>query len=423
MKKRHASICISVIAALIGLMIVFYATPEDSFSTVPSSTTSYPATMPTYTVPTLPSTESTPTITLPATTLPPVPGVVRLYTCDAEVYDVYVSLAAEYYAQTGIEVQILTPPADTACQDALLSLLTDGAAPSIFCIHSEEMLSQLQQDLYDLAGTAIVEALYSQNFALQTDGKLVALAADVAGSGLIYNASKLASAGFTETDISSFAGLKTTVSHITANRNTLGYAFAAPDFSDEHLMEHLAGLYPDTAQLRSFLDLYFKNCTVQTTTLKYFLNGTTVFYIGGTSDYEKVASIGTHNLRFLPAYSEDTAAVQCFSDHYWAVNAHASEADIQASLDFWVWLVTAEDGSAPIDQLGMLSPYRQAGYAGNKLEQILRAYISDGNVYLTWGLSGKITDLDAFIAALKTYKANPSDENWTTVSALFNQFI
>lgn len=423
MKKRYFSVSVAVITVLTVLLIVFYAIPKEGPDTTPSTAASNLTTKPTS-VPTTHSVASTPTgstVTLPppATTLPPEPGVVRLYTCSAENYDIYAALAAEYYAETGTEVLILTPPEGSRCEEALTELLANNTPPTIFCIHSEEMLSQVKKTLYNLADTAPASALYSENFALAEDGKLLALAVDVGGSGLIYNASKLAIAGFSETDISSFAGLQTTVSHITANKNSLGYAFAAPDFTNEHLMEHLAGLYPDTDQLRAFLDMYFQNCTVKNTTLQYFTGGTTVFFIGGTADYEAVSSIGSNNLRFLPAYSADTAAVQCFSQHYWAVNAEASSADIQATLDFWGWLVTAQNGAAPIDRLEMLSPYQQAAHCDNILEKKLREYISDGNVYLTWSLSGKVTDLEAFTAALKTYKSDPSDENWAVVSALF----
>lgn len=373
-----------------------------------------PVTLPT-TIPVAPTTQAPP----PETTIPPEPGVVRWYTCDAQQYANYLALAEAYSAATGTQVQVITP-VDSDCEAALRNLLSSGNAPTLFCIHSQQMLQQLQSQLYDLSGTQPVNALYSINFARTEEDRVLALAMDVGGCGLIYNASKLAIAGFSESDIRSFSGLKTTVSHITANKNSLGHAFTAPDFKDEHLMAHLAGLYPDADQLRAFVDMYIKNCTVKTTTLQYFTNGTTVFYIGGTGEYEAVSGIGDNNLRFLPAYSADTNMVQCFSDHYWAVYAGADHADIAATLDFWTWLVTAESGNAPIDRLQMLSPYQQANYSANILEKKLREYISTGNAYVTWNLSGEVTDLAAFTAALKSYVSSATDANWAAVAATFS---
>ena len=383
-------------------------------ATVPSTTVpTVPATQPT-TIPIPPTTEAAP----PETTVPEAPGVVRWYTCNAQQYATYLALAEEYSAATGTEVRVITP-VDSSCEEALSNLIASGNTPTLFCIHSQQMLQDLQSQLYDLSGTQPANALYSLNFARVEGDRVLALAMDVGGSGLIYNASKLAIAGFSESDIRGFSGLKTTVSHITANKSSLGHAFTAPDFKDEHLMAHLAGLYPDADQLRAFVDMYIKNCTVKTTTLQYFTNGTTVFYIGGTGEYEEVAAIGDNNLRFLPAYSADTNMVQCFSDHYWAVSADASSADIAVTLDFWTWLVTAESGYAPIDRLQMLSPYQQSGYSANILEKKLREYISTGNAYVTWNLSGKVTDLAAFTAALKTYVSSATDANWAAVAATF----
>ena len=353
----------------------------------------------------------------PETTLPPEPGVVRLYTCDPALQAVYVALAAEYYDETGTEVIVLAP-GEGDCGATLKKLLSSNQAPTLFCVHSREMFDILQEKLYDLSGTTAASALYGEAFAYTLDGKILGLAASVGGSGLIYNAASLAKAGFSASDIKNFAYLSNTVHYITANRGSLNmYAFTAPDFTDIHLMEHLAGLYPDSAQLRSFVDLYFANTTSKTTTLHYFLNGTSVFYIGGTGDYDKVASIGSNNLGFLPAYAEGTASVQCFSDHYWAVNGTASQADTEETVAFLSWLVTVEDGQIPVDQLGMLSPYQGATYAGNILEKTLREYISAGNAHVSWTVCGDTVDLDAFITALQAYKATASDENWAAVTA------
>ena len=382
--------------------------------TRPTTSPTQPTTQPTVPPTTVPTTTEPTDPVPPETTVPPAPGVVRVYTCDQTLLAVYAELAAEYYQATGTEVILQAPEAGQSCEEALTALLNGDNAPTLFCIHTQEMFEKVQHQLYDLTGTHAAQQLYGDAFAIKTNGKTLALALDVAGNGLIYNASKLAAAAWTDEDLVDFTDLSIAVSNITANK---GYAFTAPDFTDTHLMEHLAGLYPDGAQLRAFVDLYFKNCTSKTTTLNYFLKGTTVFYIGGTRDYDQVASLGAANLRFLPAYSASTTAVQCFSDHYWAVGSNASNADIQETILFLNWMVTARNGSAPVDRLGLLSPYQDAKFCRNILEEKLREYIVSGNANVSWSVTGNVKDLDAFTAALKAYKSSATEENWAAVVA------
>lgn len=455
MKKEVLSAAGALLVAVMLLLLVLLPDGEEAPPTgVPShptsGTTQAPVTLPPTTKPT-PTFVPTPGPTLPeppVTTFPtrptepevpttgptepsmppeteptepteptPAPGVVRLYTCDPALQEVYVQLASQYYAKTGTEVQVLTPNGGS-CEETLLELLSQENAPTLFCIHSQQMLNSIRHGLYDLTGSYAASQLYGNAFALQSDGKILGLAADVAGSGLIYNASKLANAAWTDEDLVDFDMLSVAVASIKAKKD---YAFTCVDFNDTHLMEHLAGLFDDPQQLRDFVDLYFANSTVQTTTLKYFLNSTTVFYIGGTRDYEHVASLGTANLRFLPAYAKDSTAVQCFCDHYWAVSGTASAADTEVTLAFLDYLVTPQEDGIPADALGLLLPFRGAAHSGNVLEEKLRIYMATGNACVSWSVSGKVTDLSAFTAALKAYKSSATDANWKKIAELFGK--
>lgn len=429
MKKELLSgIAAALVAGLI-LLLVLLPTGETPPDTQPPTTTGTVGTT-TATTPTKPTRPVTPPTTSvvvtptgttvvtsppPETTVPEAPGVVRLYTCDARLHAIYVELAAEYYAATGTEVIVLAP-AEGSCEETLAGLLAADQAPTLFCIHSEAMLEQWQHQLCDLTGSQAAQQLYGDAFALTREGKMLALAADVQGSGIIYNAAMLAKAGWSGDAIPDFASLSNTVSYIMANKSNLGYAFAAPDYADAALMQTLAGLYADSDQLRAFVDLYRKNCTAKTTTLNYFLKGTTVFYIGSTADYDTVSSIGSNNLGFLPAYGPGNSAVQCESSLFWAVNSDASKNDVAVTLDFLGWLVTAQDAGVPADRLGLFAPYRGASYAENVLERKLREYISGGNARLS---CGETADVAAFTAALQAYIEAPSDESWAAVAQLF----
>lgn len=429
MKKEILSaIAALLVAGLILLLVLLPSdTPPDTQPTTqqPSTTGTTSGTEPaTTTRPIAPPTTSvvvTPTGTTiitsppPVTTVPAAPGVVRLYTCDARLHEIYVALAAEFYAETGTEVIVLAP-AEGDCEETLTQLLASSQAPTLFCIHSEAMLQTVQDNLYDLTGTTAAQQLYGDAFALTAEGKMLALAADVQGSGIIYNAAMLAKAGWSGDAIPDFASLSNTVSYITANKSSLGYAFTAPDYTDAVLMQTLAGLFTDSEQLRGFVDLYRKNCTAKTTTLNYFVKGTTVFYIGSTADYDTVSSIGSNNLGFLPAYGPGSTAVQCSASLFWAVNSQASKNDIAVTVAFLGWLVTADAGGMPTDRLGLFAPYRGASYAENVLQRKLREYIADGNARLS---CRETMDVAAFTAALQAYIEAPSDDTWAAVAQLF----
>lgn len=451
MKKRILLLVGILLVLVLTVVLLLPSEPTPPPSTTIAPTTSAPATGQTQgttssvstsptTIPTFPGTTApyvpptTSVVTLPTgttvvttppppptTTLPPEPGVVRLYTCDSQTYETYVALAGEYYAETGTEVVVLMPEEGRDCQDALTELLASEAPPTIFCIHSEEMMIQLQEQLLDLSGTTAANALYSDAFAYTVDGRKLALAADVAGSGLLYNAAILAQpVGFTQTDFHNFADLQYIFNYITANRSRLDvYALAAPEYANTRLMETLAGLFADADQLRSFVDLYVKNTTSRNTTDTYFLKGTTVFYIGSTEDYHAVSSLGSNKLGFLPAYAKGTTAVQCICSHYWAVNAATSAADRQVSVDFLGWLVTDQADETPVDRLQMLSPYRDATHYDNTLQKQLRSYLETGNARLSWRISGKVADVSAFATALRAYVVSPSDETWATIADMF----
>lgn len=387
--------------------------------TVPTPSPTQPTTLPWVPPTTLPTPPET-TVAPPETTVPEAPGVVRLYTCDARLHGIYVELAAEFYAKTGTEVIVLAP-AQGNCEETLTQLLASDTPPTVFCIHSQQMLENLQEDLLDLGNSQAAKALCSPAFGAQENGKVLALAANVSATGLLYNASMLAAGGWGEMEIVNFAAFSNAVTTIMQYpSHERGYPFTAPDFADAALMEDLAGLFADSDQLRSFVDLYRKNSTSKTTTLNYFLKGTTVFYIGNTDDYSLVSDLGSTKLRFMPAYAQGSSAVQYVCDHYWAVSGRGSGNDRAAAVAFLDWLVTDQDGSVPADRLELLAPYRDASFAANVLQRNLRVYLDAGDARVSWKESGAVSDVSGFTSALQAYIAAPNDENWARVAELFH---
>ncbi len=351
-------------------------------------------------------------------------ATVRIFTCDQELYLTFAQLAEEYSAQTGIQVNVMLAGADD-CQSALETAMDREDAPTILCLHSQEDVDKWKDSLYDLAGSALLEQLYAGEFALGVDGKLLAITADTQGYGLIYNASLLAMAGFTRSDITDFAALETVTQFI--DKKDLEFsAFAAPDFSDashKGLACLLAGLHRDPAQLRSFLSLYPNQNGAAGEDLQKFLEEKSVFYVGGSWDYEKVAALGSHNLDIMPAYSENAGTMHYISTLCWGINGSLPQNCVQDSLDFLLWLVSAgEDGPAPVDQLELLAPFKGAAYYADPLEKKLRGYMETEPVQVAWDHCRKLSDqkLQELCQSFTAYIAKPDEETWQQVLDALN---
>ncbi len=348
---------------------------------------------------------------------PAMPGKVSIYTCDEALAQVYRELAQEYVLQKGVEVSVVTS-GGKPCGEALPELLASQEAPTVFCMHSGADMLALEAYLYDLTGSVVVSQLSNPAFALKKDGRILAVSAHIQGYGLLYNKELLARAGFTRTDIRNFADLE--VACLLIRQAGLGIsAFPALDFSDP---DHggstclLTGAQQDPESLRAFLTLYLANDKSTTNSRQLFLSGKTVFYLGGTWDYEAVSSLGDNKLDILPAFDQNGSGLRCTTELAWGVNGQASSVDIRQTLDFLRWLVTEHQGAVPVDRLGLFSPYLQAKNYGNQLEKLLRGYIAEDPVSNGWGCCGlsdpKLTELHF---ALKAYAANPTNTLWAKV--------
>jgi raffinose/stachyose/melibiose transport system substrate-binding protein len=385
--------------------------------------------------PTVPST-SAPT---QAPTLPTSPtpiADVRLYQCDPERAAVWQELAKAYTEATGIPVTILAPE-DSDCEGTPLSALTGDNRATIFCLHHTYELQERQEYCLDLTGTGIAGQLQQDIFALKNGETIAGISFNVESYGIIYNSLLLADAGYTQSDIHDFQSLVDVVLDITANKRKLGFsAFAAPDLgSTDHgsLLCLLAGLTDDEAVLRSFWDLYRKNCTrsgskltqaTQKDALSDFLSGKAVFYLGGSWDYEQLQEIPDYFLGFMPVFTgeqQENTGLYHASTGYWCVNSQADEIDIQASLDFLTWLVTAtEEAAAPADRLEYLMPFKTTNYAGNPLDALVLSSMRSDKEHISWTSCDTLTPelLRKFGDALIAYTKNPTDDNWAALAVL-----
>ncbi len=347
----------------------------------------------------------------------PAVGQVRVYTCDPALQAGFTTLAERYYQQTGIRV--LVTLAEGSCQEGLAQALASEEAPTLFCLHSQQDLERWSDSLYDLTGTSVLDKLVSPDFAMEQAGKILALTAHTQGYGLIYNASLLARAGFTRSDITDFTQLQLVSQYITSQ--DMGFAaFAAPALeaaSHKGTACLLSGIGAAPGDLRTFWDLYIENGSSQEQGLASLLDTESVFCLGGSWDHGTLEPLGSSSLDILPAYTPSGGSLGYTVELCWGINGKTAKIDLQRTLEFLNWLVTAQETDTPVDALGLFAPFTDAKSYANPLEKKLREYMTTEPICVRWQCCGGLDDqaLQAFRQALAQYTADPTQENWEAV--------
>lgn len=371
--------------------------PTGPSVTVPPTEPTEAPTAPSTEPPTDPSQESMEAPTTEPATEPSQSGQIRVLVDGTVPQAAWEALAGAYRAKTGVEVILVTDPAQ-----ATLSIASADTLDPDRCA--------------DLSTTGAYGQLVDWGLSLRQGDRVYAIAADVECYGLLCNESLMAQAAHTCRDITDFQSLTQVVNNISAAGL---HPFAGPEYQG-HFAARIASL---GTNIRPLLDLWTASYCGgdQRDTLHRFSNNETVFYLGSTGEYEELAAIGPENLSILPIYTdgpnEQNQSLSVAAKTYFAVSNQGSEADILETLNFLDNLMMADGESpAPVDTLELLAPYRQATYVSNPLEQILRSDIQSGKTltvcrYITQAPEG-------LPEALTAYTANPTDENWSIIADL-----
>jgi raffinose/stachyose/melibiose transport system substrate-binding protein len=332
------------------------------------------------------------------------------------------NIAEIYTAETGVDVTILTA-ASGQYETTLRAEMGKTKAPTLFQVNGPVGLSAWKDYCYDLSGSAILNELVSDEFKLMNGSEVAGVAYVIETYGIIYNKDLLSQAGYTQDDINNFNDLKRVAEDITERSEELGFAaFASAGMdgsSDWRFKTHLAnlpiyyeykadgitttdaikGTYLDN--YRQIWDLYINNSTVSPSLLSTktgddavaeFVTEKAVFYQNGTWAYNDISSIGDENLGMLPIYigadGEENQGLCTGTENYWVVNKNASQADINATLDFLEWLVTSDAGiNALCSDMGFTIPFNNNKPAENPLVNIANDYVEAGKTPVSWNFS------------------------------------
>ena len=368
-------------------------------------------------------------------------------------------LAKLYTEQTGIEVKVVTAASGTY-EETLTAEMAKKSAPTLFQCGTPAALRTWKDYCLDLSGTDFYKEMTTEDFNLKGEnGEVYAAGYCYEAFGLITNVKLLEKAGYTIADINNFDSLKAVVEDITARSEELGFAaFSSAGLdgsSSWRFSGHLANmpLYYEFADngvtsqpatitgdyldnFKAIWDLYVNNSTCEPSELAAktgdeseaeFGEGKAVFFQNGTWEYTNLIDMFGMNpddLAMIPIYigvaGEEQSALACGTENLWAVNAKASEADIQATLDFMTWVVTSEEGTRMMaEQFGPI-PFKNAKTSENVFFTDANEYIANGNYVVNW-VFNYTPNVDAWraavVSALLQYSANNGD--WADVETAF----
>ena len=406
--------------------------------------------------------EEAPAASAPAASAPAATetGSVYYLNFKPEADQAWQDLAKLYTEKTGVEVKVVTA-AGGNYSDTLTAEMAKDAAPTLFQCGNAQGLLDWNDYCIDFTGTKVLDEMTTSDFNLTDEtGAVKCIGYCYEAFGIIVNVELLEKAGHTLDEITNFETLKAVAEDIHARSAELGFdAFSSAGLdgsSSWRFSGHLANmpLYYEfrddgvTAQpatitgayldnYRNIWDLYINNASIATTSLPTatgdmssgeFKEGKAVFYQNGTWEYAGLVEAGMNpeKLAMIPIYcgveGEEQAGLACGTENCWAVNAKASEADIQATLDFIYWVVTSEEGTAMMAKEFGPIPFKNAAQSENVFFNDANEYMANGNYTVTWAFN-HTPNVDSWratvVTALAAYSADQTDANWANVVSAF----
>lgn len=371
-------------------------------------------------------------------------------------------VAKLYTEKTGVSVKVVT--AASGSYNATLTAEMDKASkPTLFVVGNQAAVGTWADYCYDLKGTKIANELNTDAFNLYAaDGKLASIGYCYETFGIITNVELLEKAGHSISEIKDFASLKAVAEDIHARAKELGFdAFTSSGMdgsSSWRFSGHLANAAlfyesrddnwtecPATIKgtylknFKNIWDLYINNSAYDPATLATggydaeaeFGKKQAVFYQNGNWEYDALVNnyhLDPAKLQMIPFYcgvaGEENAGLNSGTENCWAVNAKASKADIEATIDFMVWMVTDPEASKLLAGTFGAMPYKKAAAPDNVFLAQANEYSNQGKYTMTWAFN-YTPNVDSWraglVSAMNQYDAAQTDANWKTVETAFVQ--
>ena len=360
-----------------------------------------------------------------------------------------------------MKVTVVTAASGTY-DTTLAAELDKSSAPTLFQCGNQGAINSYGDYCYPLDGTAIMDQMSTDAFNLKgEDGQTLSIGYCYEAFGIIVNKALLEKAGHSIDEITDFASLKAVADDIHARAEELGFdAFSSAGLdgsSSWRFSGHLANMplfyeFRDdgvTAQpatitgaylnnFKNIWDLYITDSATTGAALATatgdeseaeFGEGKAAFYQNGTWEYSNLTGtfgMDPADLAMIPIYcgvdGEEKAGLCAGTENCWAINNESSEEDIQATIDFLVWVVTSDEGTTMLAEEFGPCPFKDAKEPENVFFQDANKYTADGKYVVTWAFNWTPAVDDwraAVVDALTQYTAGTGD--WSAVETAFVQ--
>ena len=390
---------------------------------------------------------------------PAASGSVYYLNFKPEADEAWQKVAAAYTEQTGVPVKVVTAASGTY-QETLTAEMDKSEAPTMFQVGNQGAVDTWGEYCYDLTNTDVWNEMTTHAFDLTNeDGFTYSIGYCYECFGIIVNKALLEKAGHSIDEINNFDSLKAVADDIHARAAELGFdAFSSAgldgssswrfsghlanmplfyEFRDDDVHSKpatITGAYLDN--FKAIWDLYITDSATTGADLlaatgdaseAEFGNGEAVFYQNGSWEYSALTEkygMKAEDLQMIPIYcgvkGEEEAGLCSGTENCWAVNAEASEADIQATLDFMKWVVTSEEGTTMLAEQFGPCPFNAAKTPENVFFADANALTTEGKYVVTWAFNYTPAVDDwraAVVDALGQYTAGTGD--WDAVVEAF----
>lgn len=331
-----------------------------------------------------------------------------VFNLKVEIDEALKAYAADWSAETGIEVEIKSVGGGADYGAALQAEFQSGNEPDIFVASGPGDFAQWESVVYDMSGEAWTEDTELE-YVTET-GETVGFPIAIEGYGLIANTEILSQAGIDADSLSTYEDLVSAFATLSEQKDELGIdnvlSFTTKEtwVTGNHLFNILLGASGEEAvdafvagdgealdydNFAEFTKLLMDNSVGDLSTVDYdtevsnFATGKAAFLFQGNWALGNLEAAGynTDNLAFVPlAYNEATAGKLAIGvPSYYAVNKNA---DVSASLDFLNDMAETEAGhDYMVNEALMIPAFTNVEIQPNDpLAQDIMEYNADGNV-------------------------------------------
>lgn len=328
-----------------------------------------------------------------------------------EIAPIYDKIAADYKAETGITLNVVTAASGTY-EQTLKSEIAKADAPTLFQINGPRGYTSWKDYCADLKDTELYKHLTDKALAI-TDGEGVyGIPYVVEGYGIIYNnaimtkyfalANKAVDIKSVD-EIKSFDMMKKVVEDMTKNKAELGIegVFSSTSLTpgeDWRWQTHLANVpvyyeftnnkidltsdatkeikFQYNENYKNMFDLYINNSVTAPgllgsksvdDSMAEFALGKTAMVQNGNWGWGQISGVQGNvvkeeDIKFMPIYTgiegEEKQGICIGTENFFAINSKATPEQQKLAADFLYWLYSSDKGKAYVTgELGFIAPF------------------------------------------------------------------